>query len=586
MSDDAYTKDSTGIKHHNFGALLRTALPPENPYLPKNDVVTSPGLSAALPTAITPAINRTAEENCKVSAKNLDSSMFDYHLEEETPSDTAAPQALKNGNDGKAKTDEDEDEEQITALREANLGLKQAHLLPEAPLSKHVLPNGELDWTSLLQTNLIQHRMPSTQIVAGILELQNTMQEATAHTKQWADRNDLHLSRDASWIPPSFRFNQNKFGVRFSDLLKGTPEAEEISREALIGTETFIAHGKSMIGRAIKAELDASIKARLTMYCKKLLAIQWAHYTNLRTSTELSGQLDTNSLGKVYMQTFLQIAVLDYLKTENRPHYLEYLQVPTREILLNHFVAYACPAGTDIAQLEKAKRQLNATEAIMLLLLTLDLTNIAYTATVYKDYQIRVNLLTKANDAAIIAANEADAIIAATEATAIALAAGNLQDHSSNSDPITKGEAAELRSKLAEYEKQAAKTIASYNKALKGRSAGKQTRVTKNTYPRKPALKKDGANKNTNNKGQRNNQPAPDKPKNAPKTNKTKPVSASRNLAKHKRETTPKKTSEQANTNLKTTKYTKKVAKDKTVKFARPLKGDASVQKNEKKTKA
>ena len=361
MSDGAPKNDSTGIKHHKFGAFLKAVLPLENPYLPKNDDATPPGLPAALPTAITPAINRTASEDLKDSAKNLDSSMFDYTLEETTLPDTDT--AKKHGN---LKTDKDEDEEQIRALREANLslkqapcetnpGLKQAHLLPEAPLSEHLLPNGEPDWTSLLQTTFIQHRMPSTQIVAGILELQSTMQEATANTKQWADRNNLHLSRDTAWIPPSFRFNSEKFGVRFSDLLKGTPEAEEISREALIGTETFIAHGKSMIGRAIKAELDASIKARLTTYCKKLLAIQWAHYTNLRTSTELSGQLDTNSLGKVYMQTFLQIAVLDYLKTENRPHYLQYLQVPTREILLAHFVTYACPADTNLAQLEEAK---------------------------------------------------------------------------------------------------------------------------------------------------------------------------------------------------------------------------------------
>jgi hypothetical protein len=62
----------------------------------------------------------------------------------------------------------------------------------------------------------------------------------------------------------------------------------------------------------------------------------------------------------------------------------------------------------------------------MLLLLTWDLTNIAYTAT------IRVDLLTKANDAAIIAANEATAVVAATKATAIDLEASTLPNVSSN----------------------------------------------------------------------------------------------------------------------------------------------------------
>jgi hypothetical protein len=84
------------MKHHKFGAFLKAVLPRKNPYLPKNDDATPPGLPAALPTAITPAIYRSASEDLKDSAKNLDSSMFDYTLEETTLPDTNT--AKKHGN--------------------------------------------------------------------------------------------------------------------------------------------------------------------------------------------------------------------------------------------------------------------------------------------------------------------------------------------------------------------------------------------------------------------------------------------------------------------------------------------------------
>ena len=116
--------------------------------------------------------------------------------------------------------------------------------------------------------------------------------------------------------------------------------------------------------------------------------------------------------------------------------------------------------------------------------------NFAYNSTVYTDYLIRVELSSKANDAAVIANKEATAIKAATEATATAISAhsvGDASDLLSESNKlISKNKAATIRKKLAAYEANAAKTLATINSDLKGKGAGKKTRGNKNVKPAPP----------------------------------------------------------------------------------------------------
>ena len=215
--------------------------------------------------------------------------------------------------------------------------------------------------------------------------------------------------------------------------------------------------------------------------------MQYAFYENLRCSTEFSGQLNTADLGKNYLPSLLQLAVISYLQYEVRPYFLEYLLVESHQALAIHFVSHACPPGTTVADIEGVEATLNISERTMLVLLQQDLKNYAYNSTVYTDYLIRVELSSKANDAAVIANKEANAIKAATEATAIAISAqsaGDASDLLSESNKlISKSEAATIRKKLAAYEANAAKTLATINSDLKGKGAGKKTRGNKNTKP-------------------------------------------------------------------------------------------------------
>ena len=150
--------------------------------------------------------------------------------------------------------------------------LDQARLLPEAPPPSCVSPDGKTNWEAMLSHNSqVKNRLPSTQTVASIVELQSLMQTATANTRQWSERLDLHKGRDATWIPSPYKINVNKVNIHFSDLLQGTTEADEITRQAVIGRNAFIAIGRILIGRTMKAEREAAISSRLTLsaqnYC-------------------------------------------------------------------------------------------------------------------------------------------------------------------------------------------------------------------------------------------------------------------------------------------------------------------------------
>jgi len=288
--------------------------------------------------------------------------------------------ALPSNNDtkGKAKRDDPEDDPTRTlspsALEDLQVAasvLDQAKLLPEAP-PNCVLPDGKIDWVAMLSHNSqIKNRLPSTQTVALIVELQSSMQTATANTRQWTERLDFHNKRDATWIPSSYKINVNKLNIHFSDLLQGTTKADEITREAVIGRDAFIALGRTLIGRTIAAEREASINARLTLFCKQLLSMQYVFYENLRCSTEFSGQLNTADLGKNYLLSLLQLAVISYLQYEVRPYFLEYLIVKSHQALAIHFVTHACPTGTTIAEIESFESSLNISERTMLVLLQL-----------------------------------------------------------------------------------------------------------------------------------------------------------------------------------------------------------------------
>ena len=478
--------------------------------------------------------------------------------------------ALPSNNDtkGKAKCDDPEDDptrplspSSLEDLQVAASVLDQAKLLPEAPPPNCVLPDGKTDWVAMLSHNSqIKNRLPSTQTVALIVELQSSMQTATANTRQWTERLDFHNKRDATWIPSSYKINVNKLNIHFSDLLQGTTKADEITREAVIGRDAFIALGRTLIGRTIAAEREASINARLTLFCKQLLSMQYAFYENLRCSTEFSGQLNTADLGKNYLPSLLQLAVISYLQYEVRPYFLEYLLVESHQALAIHFVSHACPPGTTVADIEGVEATLNISERTMLVLLQQDLKNYAYNSTVYTDYLIRVELSSKANDAAVIANKEANAIKAATEATAIAISAqsaGDASDLLSESNKlISKSEAATIRKKLAAYEANAAKTLATINSDLKGKGAGKKTRGNKNTKPapshannrkhqpaksakkwgKQPRKSTPKVSKSPESKTPRNNQQAadskrknesrkPNKPNDSKDSNKKRPVS-------------------------------------------------------------
>ena len=131
---------------------------------------------------------------------------------------------------------------------------------------------------------------------------------------------------------------------------------------------------------------------------------------------------------------------------------------------------------------------------MVLVLLVQDLKNYVHNSTVYTDYLIRVKLSSQANDAAIIADKEAKAIMAATEATAIAISAqsaGDASDLLSESDkPISKSEADMIRKKLAAYEANAVKPLATFNSDLKEGGAGKKARGNKNTSQTSPKTPK------------------------------------------------------------------------------------------------
>jgi hypothetical protein len=339
--------------------------------------------------------------------------------------------APPSNNDTERKVESDDPQDDLARalsyptledLQVAASVLDQAKLLPEAPPPSYVSPDGKTNWETMLSHNSqVKNRLPSTQTVALIVELQSAMQSATANTRQWSERLDYHNARDATWIPSSYKINVNKLNIHFSNLLQGTTEADEITRQAVIGRNAFIALGRTLIGSTIKAEREAAISSRLTLFCSKLLSMQYTFYANLRSSAEFSGQINTADLGKVYLQSLLQLAVITYLKYEIRPHFLEYLLVESHQALAVHFVTHVCPPGTTVAQVESVEATLNISEMMMLVLLVQDLKNFAYNSTVYADYLIRVQLSSQANDAAIIADKEANAIMAATEATAFAI---------------------------------------------------------------------------------------------------------------------------------------------------------------------
>ena len=74
--------------------------------------------------------------------------------------------------------------------------------------------------------------------------------------------------------------------------------------------------------------------------------MQYAFYANLQSSAKFSGQINTADLGKVYLQSLLQLAVITYIQYEIRQHFLEYLLVELHQALAVHFVTHACPHGT------------------------------------------------------------------------------------------------------------------------------------------------------------------------------------------------------------------------------------------------
>ena len=280
-SDDSTTKSTTV-----------TPKPPVNPYQP--------------------AINR------------LNSLQVALNISLDTPTEryVREPSAPSSNNDTEKTTESDDPQDDPTrTLRYPTRGdlqvaasvLDQAKLLPEAPPPNCVSPDGKTNWETMLSHNSqVKNRLPSTQTVALIVELQSSMQTATANTRQWSERLNFHNARDATWIPSSYKINVNKLNIHFSDLLQGTTEADEITREAVIGRNAFIALGRTLIGRTIKAEREAAINARLTLFCSQLLSMQYAFYENLRSSAEFSGQINTADLGKVYLPSLLQLAVVSH----------------------------------------------------------------------------------------------------------------------------------------------------------------------------------------------------------------------------------------------------------------------------------